>query len=217
MNNVTQTTQTINNAIQKALDFLATYGLDKLERALLFGAGIVVVLALITGSIEMSYDWFKFLFRWLHVLSGVMWIGLLWYFNFVQIPSILNIPDEQKLTVSKVITPTALFWFRWAALATVVTGLILALMNGYFFSALLFGLGTWGQPTYIGFGIWLGLIMAYNVWMIIWPNQQKVLGLVAASDEEKKAAARTAMLTSRFNTMLSIPMLYFMVAAQNVA
>jgi uncharacterized membrane protein len=217
MNNVTQTTQAINNAIQKALDFLATYGLDKLERALLFGAGLVIVLALITGSIEMSYDWFKFLFRWLHVLSGVMWIGLLWYFNFVQIPSVLNIPDEQKLAVSKVITPTALFWFRWAALATVVTGLILALMNGYFFSALLFGLGTWGQPTYIGFGMWLGLIMAYNVWMIIWPNQQKALGLVAASDEEKKAAARTAMLTSRFNTMLSIPMLYFMVAAQNVA
>ena len=221
MNNVTQTTQTINNAIQnaiqKALDFLATYGLDKLERALLFGAGILVVLALITGSIEMSYAWFTFLFRWLHVLSGVMWIGLLWYFNFVQIPSILNIPDEQKLVVSKVLTPTALFWFRWAALATVVTGLILALMNGYFFSALLFGLGTWGQPTYIGFGMWLGLIMAYNVWMIIWPNQQKALGLVAASDEEKKAAARTAMLTSRFNTMLSIPMLYFMVAAQNVA
>ena len=216
MNNVTQITQTINNAIQKALDFLATYGLDKLERALLFGAGLLVVLALITGSIEMSYDWFTFLFRWLHVLSGVMWIGLLWYFNFVQIPSILNIPDEQKLAVSKVITPTALFWFRWAALATVVTGLILALMKGYFFSALLFGLGTWGQPTYIGFGMWLGLIMAYNVWMIIWPNQQKALGLVAASDEEKKAAARTAMLTSRFNTMLSIPMLYFMVAAQNV-
>lgn len=217
MNNVTQTTQTINNVIQKALDFLATYGLDKLDRALLFGAGIVVVLALITGSIEMSYDWFKFLFRWLHVLSGVMWIGLLWYFNFVQIPSMPKIPDEQKPAISKVITPTALFWFRWAALATVVTGIILALMNGYFFSALIFGLGTWGQPTYIGFGMWLGLIMAYNVWMIIWPNQQKALGLVAASDEEKKAAARTAMLTSRFNTMLSIPMLYFMVAAQNVA
>ena len=90
-------------------------------------------------------------------------------------------------------------------------------MNGYFFSALIFGLGTWGQPTYIGFGMWLGLIMAYNVWMIIWPNQQKALGLIEASDEEKKAAARTAMLTSRFNTMLSIPMLYFMVAAQNVA
>jgi uncharacterized membrane protein len=217
MNNVTQTTQAINNAIQKALDFLAAYGLDKLERALLFGAGIVVVLALITGSIAMSYDWFKFLFRWLHVLAGVMWIGLLWYFNFVQIPSMPNIPDEQKPAVSKVIAPTALFWFRWAALATVVTGLILALMNGYFFSALILGLGTWGQPTYIGFGMWLGLIMAYNVWMIIWPNQQKALGLVEASDEEKKAAARTAMLTSRFNTMLSIPMLYFMVAAQNVA
>ncbi len=203
----------------KVLDFLAKYGLDKLERALIFGAILVTVLALITGTVEMSHAWFRFLFRWLHVLSGVMWIGLLWYFNFVQIPSMPKIPDEQKPAVSKVIAPAALFWFRWAALSTVVTGLILALMHGfgYFFRALILGIGTWGPPTYIGIGMWLGLVMAYNVWMIIWPNQQKVLGLVEASEEEKKAAARTAMLTSRFNTMFSIPMLYFMVAAQNVS
>ncbi len=207
----------IQNAVLKALNFLSNYGLDKLERALLFGAGLVLVLALLTGSIEMSQAWFAFLFRWLHVISGIMWIGLLWYFNFVQIPSMPQIPDDQKPAVSKVIAPTALFWFRWAALSTVVTGLILAMFNGYFFSALFLGIGTWGLPTYIGLGMWLGIIMAYNVWMIIWPNQQKALGLVAADDEEKKAAARTAMLTSRFNTMLSIPMLYFMVAAQNLS
>lgn len=207
----------IDKAILNVLDFLAKYGLDKLERTLIFGAILVIVLAVISGSIAMSYSWFAFLFRWLHVLSGVMWIGLLWYFNFVQIPSMPKIPDEQKPAISKVIAPSALFWFRWAALSTVITGLILATMNGYIIRAIFLGIGTGGQATYIGIGMWLGLIMAYNVWMIIWPNQQKVLGLVEASDEEKKAAARTAMLTSRFNTMFSIPMLYFMVAAQNVA
>jgi len=199
------------------IDSLAKLGLDKLERALLFGAALVTVLALLTGSVQLSKDWTAFLFRWLHVLSGVMWIGLLWYFNFVQIPSMPKIPDEQKPAIGKVIAPTALFWFRWAALSTVVTGLILGTLNGYILEALLLGYFKGGQATYIGVGMWLGLIMAYNVWMIIWPNQQKALGLVPASDDEKKAAARTAMLTSRFNTMFSIPMLYFMVAAQNVA
>jgi uncharacterized membrane protein len=152
--------------------------------------------------------------RWLHVLSGVMWIGLLWYFNFVQIPSMPKIPDEQKPAVSKVIAPTALFWFRHAALATVATGLLLALMNGYLVEALTL---QSGPPRLIGIGMWMGLIMAYNVWMIIWPNQQIALGMVEADADAKKKAARTAMITSRFNTMFSIPMLYFMVAAQNVA
>ncbi len=207
----------IKNVVLKVLNFLANFGLDQLERALLYGGGLVLVLALLTGSIELSEAWFAFLFRWLHVASGIMWIGLLWYFNFVQIPSMPQIPDEQKPAVSKIIAPAALFWFRWAALSTVVTGLILAIFNGYLFSALFLGIGSWGPPTYIGIGMWLGLIMAYNVWMIIWPNQQKALGLVAAEDDEKKAAARTAMLASRFNTMLSIPMLYFMVAAQNLS
>jgi len=201
----------------QAINALAKFGLDKLERALIFGAVLVVALALATGTVQMSQVWFAFLFRWLHVLSGVMWIGLLWYFNFVQIPSMPKIPDEQKPAIGKVIAPAALFWFRWAALSTVVTGLILATLNGYVLEAMLLGYFKGGQTTYIGLGMWLGLIMAYNVWNIIWPNQKKALGLVEASDDEKKAAARTAMLTSRFNTMFSIPMLYFMVAAQNLA
>jgi uncharacterized membrane protein len=200
----------------KLIDVLGQAGLDKLERALMFGAGLLVVLAFVTGSLQMSREWFTFLFRWMHVLSGIMWIGLLWYFNFVQIPSMPKIPDEQKPAIGKVIAPTALFWFRWAALATLVTGLILAALNEYLLQGLLLGLFKGGKATYIGLGMWLGAIMAYNVWMIIWPNQQKALGLVAATDDEKKGAARTAMLTSRFNTMLSLPMLYFMVAAQNL-
>jgi len=206
----------MRNIMLKVIDGLGKYGLDKLERALLFGAVLVSILALATGSIQLSQAWLTFLFRWLHVLSGVMWIGLLWYFNFVQIPSMPKIPDEQKPAISKVIAPTALFWFRWAALSTVITGLILATLNGYLVQAMLLGYFKGDQATYIGLGMWLGLIMAYNVWMIIWPNQQKALGLVTASDDERKAAARTAMLTSRFNTMFSIPMLYFMVAAQNL-
>lgn len=202
----------------KLIENIAKFGLDKLERALLFGLGLVIVLALATGSVQMSAKWVSFLFRWMHVISGVMWIGLLWYFNFVQIPSMPKIPDEQKPAIGKVIAPAALFWFRWAALSTVVTGLILLSLNGigYAIEALLLGYFKGGSATFIGVGMWLGLIMAFNVWNIIWPNQQKALGLVEATDDEKKAAARIAMLTSRFNTMFSIPMLYFMVAAQNL-
>ena len=197
-------------------DFLAKIGLDKLERALIYGVVIAIVLALLKRA-PIDYNWLAFFFRWLHVLSGVMWIGLLWYFNYVQIPSMPKIPDEQKPAIGKVIAPTALFWFRWAALATPVTGLILAYLNGYIVDALTLGITSGGgRASAIGIGMWLGLIMAYNVWMIIWPNQQKALGMVEASADEKKAAARVAMLTSRVNTMFSIPMLYFMVGAQNI-
>ena len=200
------------------IEALAKQGLDKLERALLFGGGLVLVLALVTGTVKLDHNWFSFLFRWLHVIAGVMWIGLLWYFNFVQIPSMPKIPDEQKPAIGKVIAPTALFWFRWSALATVVTGLIVISMKGLsaLGDALALGYFQGGYFTYIGIGMWLGLIMAFNVWNIIWPNQQIALGMVEATADEKKAAARIAMLTSRFNTMFSIPMLYFMVAAQNV-
>jgi uncharacterized membrane protein len=198
-------------------DWLAKVGLDKLERALIYGLIIALVLAIIAGGLRFDYAWWAFLFRWLHVLSGVMWIGLLWYFNFVQIPTMPKIPDEQKPAVSKFIAPEALFWFRWAALSTVITGLLLAGANQYIGGALTLGLAGGGpRATAIGIGMWLGLIMAYNVWMIIWGNQQKALGLVTATPDEKKAAARIAMLTSRVNTMLSVPMLYFMVAAQNL-
>ena len=148
--------------------------------------------------------------RWLHVLSGVMWIGLLWYFNFVQIPSMPKIPDDQKPAIGKVIAPEALFWFRWSALSTVVFGLILAMMYGYLVDALVL------NNALIGFGMWLGLIMAFNVWFVIWPNQQKALGMVEVEADAKAKAARTAMLVSRTNTMLSVPMLFAMVAAQNM-
>ncbi len=197
-------------------DLLAKLGLDKLERAVLYGIILAAILALVARGLSLDYSWFVFFVRWLHVLSGVMWIGLLWYFNFVQIPSMPKIPDEQKPAVSKVIAPEALFWFRWAALATVVTGLVLAMLSGYLIDALLLGKGAGGKALAIGIGMWLGLLMAYNVWMIIWPNQQRALGMVEATADQKKASARIAMLTSRFNTMASVPMLYFMVAAQNI-
>lgn len=158
---------------------------------------------------ENGHEFGLFILRYLHVISGVMWIGLLWYFNFVQIPTMPKIPDEQKPAIGKFIAPEALFWFRWAALSTVIFGLLLAYGNGYIADAL-----TLKRPD-IGFGMWLGLIMAFNVWFIIWPNQKVALGIVTAAPEAKPKAARLAMLTSRINTMLSIPMLYSMVSAQN--
>ena len=184
---------------------------QSLGRTVTAGVVLLVLLILAVSTAKYDHAWGAFVMRYLHVLSGVMWIGLLWYFNFVQIPSMPKIPDEQKPAVGKVIAPTALFWFRWAALATVVTGLLLATMNGYIAQALSFQ-----RPvTAIGIGMWLGLIMAFNVWFIIWPNQKKALGLVEVTAEEKPKAARLAMLTSRANTMLSIPMLFCMVAQQN--
>ena len=157
----------------------------------------------------MTHEFGLFLIRYLHVISGVMWIGPLWYFNFVQIPSMGKIPDEQKPAISKVIAPEALFWFRWGAAFTVLFGLLLALMNGYIVEAL-----TLKEPN-IGIGMWLGIIMAYNVWFIIWPNQKIALGIVEAEASAKPAAGRKAMLFSRLNTMLSIPMLASMISVQN--
>jgi len=164
-----------------------------------------------------GYSFGTFFFRWLHVLSGIMWVGLLYYFNFVQIPNMAKIPDEQKPAIGKVIAPAALWWFRWAAMATIVTGLILAAMNGYIIEAITLGL-TDGVPkhTMIGIGMWLGAIMWFNVWFVIWPNQQRALGLVEADAASKAKSARTAMLFSRTNTLLSVPMLFAMVAAQNL-
>ena len=185
--------------------------LQSLGRTVAAGVVLLVILILAVNTAKFDHAWGAFFMRYLHVLSGVMWIGLLWYFNFVQIPSMPKIPDEQKPAVGKVIAPAALFWFRWAALSTVVTGLLLAWMNGYIAAALSFQRPT----TAIGIGMWLGLIMAFNVWFIIWPNQKKALGIVTVTPEEKTKAARVAMLTSRINTLLSIPMLFCMVAQQN--
>jgi len=166
---------------------------------------------------EFGAEFWMFFVRWLHVLSGVMWVGLLWYFNFVQTPTVPTIPEELRPAIPKHIMPVALLWFRWAALSTLVWGLILAWQNGYIGDALAIGLTNGNdQHAMIGIGMWFGIIMAFNVWFIIWPNQQKVIGLVEAKDEEKPKAARAAALASRFNTMLSIPMLYAMVSAQNL-
>lgn len=156
------------------------------------------------------------LVRWFHVLSGVMWIGLLWYFNFVQTPQMAKIPAEQKGAISGHIAPAALFWFRWAALSTVVFGLTLAYLMGYSKQVLMLGVGS-GIPSFtlLGIGMWFGLIMAANVWFIIWPNQKKVLGMVEATADAKAAAAKMAGMASRINTLLSIPMLFAMVAGQN--
>ena len=180
---------------------------------------ILLFIGLFFSGGDFAFDqlFWSWLFRYLHVLSGVMWIGLLWYLNFIQIPSMPKIPDDQKPAIGKIIAPAVLFWFRWAAAATIGTGLIVAYLNGYVHQALALGIGSGGgKNTAIGIGMWLGLIMAFNVWFIIWPNQKKVLGIVECSPEEKPKAAKTAMLTSRTNTLLSLPMLLCMVMAQNL-
>ena len=187
--------------------------LTSLGRTVLAGFVLLVLIIILFGSSNIGNPgWISFVFRYLHVISGVMWIGLLWYFNFVQIPSMPKIPDEQKPAIGKVIAPTALFWFRFAAMATVLTGIILAILNGYAHQAF-----TLQQPFLaIGLGMWIALIMAFNVWFIIWPNQKRALGIVTVDADTKAKSARTAMLTSRVNTVLSIPMLYLMVAQQNM-
>ena len=183
------------------------------------GLSLILFLGLFFGNGGFDFDtlFWSWLFRYFHVLSGVMWIGLLWYLNFVQIPSMPKLTDEQKPAITKVIAPAVLFWFRWAALATILTGLIVAYLNGYIHEALMLGFGSGGgKSTAIGIGMWLGLIMAFNVWFIIWPNQKKALGIVEVTPEEKPAALKKAVMASRVNTLLSLPMLLSMVAAQNL-
>ena len=183
--------------------------LGNLNLALLLGVALLVVAMFGLHGHMMSGGYLNSWFRFFHVILGVLWIGLLYYFNFVQIPTMPKVPAELKPGVSKYIAPEALFWFRWAALATVLTGLIVAetTTGGYIAKALSFQEGF----RTIGVGMWLALIMAANVWFIIWPNQQKALGLKPADDDTKAKAARTAMLASRTNFVLSIPMLYCMV------
>ena len=169
------------------------------------------------GNIVFNYSFWSWLLRYIHIIVAIMWIGLLWYFNFVQIPNMPKIPDEQKPAIGKVIAPSALFYFRWAALLTVVSGLILATFEGYVHDAMLLSYNSGIlKNTAIGIGMWLGIIMAFNVWFIIWPNQKRALGMVECDPELKVKSARTAMLFSRTNTLLSLPMLLCMVGAQHL-
>ena len=180
---------------------------------------IILFLGLFYQNDGFSFDriFWSWIARYTHVVVGIMWIGLLWYFNFVQIPNMAKIPDEQKPAIGKVIAPAALFYFRWAAAFTILSGLILAGLNGYLHDAMTLSFGS-GIPkhTAIGIGMWLGIIMAFNVWFVIWPNQKRALGIVDCDPELKVKSAKTAMLFSRTNTLLSLPMLLTMVAAQNL-
>ena len=164
---------------------------QSLHKTLAAGVGIVIVLIILVGLITGHWihldtpPWWAFFWRWLHIMAGIMWIGLLWYLNFVQTPTMPKIePDEHRAAITKFIAPNVLFWFRYSALATVLLGLMLAFHKGYLVQAL-----TFQKPVYtIGIGMWLALIMAFNVWFIIWPNQKKVLGIVKADADEKAAA-----------------------------
>tara|TARA_B100001741_G_C16351363_1_gene504198 strand:+ start:19 stop:621 length:603 start_codon:yes stop_codon:yes gene_type:complete len=195
--------------------------LQSLSKTIHFSLALAIVLFLglyfLNGGFDIDRLFWSWVFRYIHVIVGIMWIGLLWYFNFVQIPNMGKIPDDQKPAIGKVIAPAALFWFRWAALFTILSGLILAYINGYVHDAMTLGITSGGgKSTAIGIGMWLGLIMAFNVWFVIWPNQKRALGIVESDPETKATSAKTAMLYSRTNTLLSFPMLLSMVAAQNL-
>jgi uncharacterized membrane protein len=195
--------------------------LSNLRHTVVSSIVLVVLLIIVMGAwydVGIAFDqgWWSFLFRWLHVLGGIMWIGILYYFNFVQIPNMAKIDEDKRPAITGVIAPAALFWFRWGAMWTIVTGLILAWLNGYIADAIMLGLSSGvAKHSMIGIGMWLGAIMWFNVWVIIWPNQKIALGIDGA-EGDKAAAGRTAMLFSRTNTMLSLPMLWAMISAQNL-
>ena len=186
---------------------------------------LAILLAALYGAMGGMFDttFWTFIVRWLHVASGVMWIGLLWYFNFVSTPTAPKIPEELRPALGRFITPAALWWFRWAAMSTIILGIGLASMNHYLVQAYtLDATEGFTNVSYllIGIGMWLGTIMWFNVWFVIWPNQQKALNIggkyADLPAEGKAAAAKTAMIFSRINTLLSIPMLFSMVAASHI-
>ena len=189
--------------------------LENLYRALALGVLLMLIAAYVLqggalGAGGAAQTWSNYFVMYLHVIMGVLWIGLLYYFNFVQTPTMPKIPAELKPGVSKYIAPSALFWFRWSAAFTILLGLGTAQMKeeGGIVGVLAFGSGS---TTTIGVGMWLAIIMAANVWFIIWPNQKRVLGIVPADDATKAKSGRIAGIASRTNTVLSIPMLYCMV------
>ena len=171
----------------------------------------------------MDGSYWTAVFRWMHVFFGILWIGLLYYFNFVQTRKMPDIPAELKPAISKYITPEALFWFRWSALFTVLAGLCIAISRGRDYAEGVLSLGFMGGPetagrgfTLMGIGVWLAIVMFLNVWGVIWPNQKIALGIKEADADAKAKAARTATLASRINVLLSLPMLTSMAMYQTL-
>ncbi|HEY3779195.1 MAG TPA: urate hydroxylase PuuD [Rhizomicrobium sp.] len=178
------------------------------------------------NGVVVNTGFWQFIARWLHVISGVMWIGLLWYFNFVSTPTTPRIPEDLRPALGRYITPAALFWFRWSAMSTIVLGLILAALNGYIGLAYSLDIadpgGAFANPHYlvIGIGMWLGTIMWANVWFVIWPKQKKLLNIDNSwpnlTKDQRAAAGKIAGMASRINTLLSVPMLFCMVGAMHL-
>ena len=204
--------------------------LSNLRNVVVAGFILALILLIIFWSMTTfvaDQHFWQFILRWLHVISGVMWIGLLWYFNFVSTPTTPKIPEDLRPALGKYITPAALFWFRWSAMSTIILGIILAVVNGYFKQAVTIDIvdpnGAFSSPgtLLIGTGMWLGTIMWFNVWFIIWPNQQKLLNINNAypdlTKDVRAAAGKVAGMASRINTLLSIPMLFCMVSYSHLA
>ena len=193
--------------------------LNSIKGVWIAGIVLAVVLAVIV-NLAAGVGWFDFnhpeFWRWVHVIAGIIWIGLLYYFNFVQMPAVAAAgPDAAA--INKHVAPRALLWFRWAAVVTWISGAMYLMGTLQFANVFSLGFAGGFDPHYglpMGIGVWLGTIMLFNVWVLIWPNQKKVLGLVEAGDEEKARAKKIATMASRTNVVLSIPMLMFMVAAR---
>jgi len=193
------------------------------------GVGLVLAFIMLVAFAQASPHHFndmvywQAVFRWMHVFFGVLWIGLLYYFNFVQARKMPEIPAELKPAVSKYIAPEALFWFRWSALFTVLAGICVAALHGKDYAANVFTFGMAGGYdsskagfVLMGVGVYLALIMFLNVWGVIWPNQKRVLGIVEADADAKAKAARIAGMASRVNVLLSLPMLTSMAMYQTL-
>ncbi len=192
--------------------------LKTIPGTIIAGVVLAIILALVTKGNHMVGSAGTSIIIWLHVLSGITWIGLLYYFNFVQVPALGEAVSDEGgpggAGIAKYVAPRALWWFRWGALATWLTGATFLYLQGMLHHAFTLGLiGDSPNPyaTTIGIGAWLGTIMLFNVWVLIWPNQKKVLGMVEATADEVAKAKNVAFMASRSNTLMSIPMLMSMI------
>ena len=190
--------------------------LTTVKSTIISGVVLALLIGILTNGIQINE---LSLIIWIHALAGITWIGLLYYFNFVQVPALAEAASDEGgpggAGITKYVAPRALWWFRWGAVVTWLSGASYLLRIGQLGDAFMLGGGS-GPGLVIGVGAWLGTIMLFNVWALIWPNQKKALGIIEASADEKAKSARTAMLFSRTNTLLSIPMLLSMVSAQNL-